>query len=799
MPTSFPFRSPTGSSTVDIIVQKLVKHWPNGLKAFQKDSILKILDRQQVLCITATGDGKSALFAIPILVHSEIGKSPSEYPQFHVSVREKAVGLVVTPTKGLANNIVRELGQFNIAGFAYTHDNVSKAKREGRKIVEEIAGCRFQVICVDPEHLQEPEWWNILNSPIFRSNIIYACAEECHLVNEWGLTFRPAFQSIGPIFTSRLPSHVSKFALTATLQPGPSTLSVCKSLGFSGPTFHLIRRSNERPNTRIIVQTLTSSINGSEFPQLIPYLNDRRKTVIHAETIRLGYQIFLYLFSCLQHVQNPLERIRMYNSLAPDGYNEKTVELLNNDARLQAIITTQAFTNGMHAKALTDSICVKAASTQDGSEQRGGRVGRDEETVGRRIILVTPNEFKQAKKVAAALPTNLDLTDGFPSGKVKSSHMDPAKAYFLTETKCRVACINRIYQNPPISDSGLDCVAASRLHPCDLCCSRYHIPEHAAPLLRSSNTALALFSPPSQSAQSKLKRGLTKKQVAKLMEVLDAYENTLWLEESYTHPHAFLPRSAYLPKSLTKSLVSAFSSIKSLADLERLLSSAQWTFRDSQASKLFNILRSAQKTILSARKQKSKAKKKKESDTEDELDEMDVSDDTSTPIPATVNKPPADSDEVSNQPEPSTSRKRAAQSAPSTQPRAKRKPAESAAVVTASYGPAYRTSGRTRRARCGDEEVSGPAASREQSSSSRLIDSSNSGMLSLLLDVSDSELSSLEPESMSSEEELKGVTDREIGGVVVGEETVPGIGASGLVAELDSESGTVASVASREL
>ncbi|KAL0564999.1 hypothetical protein V5O48_017033, partial [Marasmius crinis-equi] len=281
MPTSYPFRSPTGAATLGLIVQKLIPQWPNGLKPFQHDSILKILDQQQLLCITATGDGKSALFAVPILVHLEISKEPSVYPHFNVPIRNNPVGLVVTPTKGLANNIVRELEQFHIKAFAYTHENVSDVKRAGRKVVEEITECSFQVICVDPEHLCDPEWWKILNSSKFRSNVVFACAEECHLVNEWGLTFRPAFQNIGAIFTSRLPSHVAKFALTATLQPGPPTTSVCNSLGFSGPTFHIIRRSNARPNTKIVLHTLTSPINGSEFPQLLPVLNDRRKTVIH--------------------------------------------------------------------------------------------------------------------------------------------------------------------------------------------------------------------------------------------------------------------------------------------------------------------------------------------------------------------------------------------------------------------------------------------------------------------------------------------------------------------------------------
>lgn len=74
------------------------------------------------------------------------------------------------------------------------------------------------------------------------------------------------------------------------MQPGPPPpLSVCTTLGFSGSRFHLIRRSNERPNMKIILYTLISAI--TEFPQLIPYLNQRRRTVIHVRTIDLGYRV----------------------------------------------------------------------------------------------------------------------------------------------------------------------------------------------------------------------------------------------------------------------------------------------------------------------------------------------------------------------------------------------------------------------------------------------------------------------------------------------------------------------------
>jgi hypothetical protein len=53
------------------------------------------------------------------------------------------------------------------------------------------------VICVDPEHLHDREWKEITEHPIFRANILFACVDEVHLINEWGLAFRLAFGTIG--------------------------------------------------------------------------------------------------------------------------------------------------------------------------------------------------------------------------------------------------------------------------------------------------------------------------------------------------------------------------------------------------------------------------------------------------------------------------------------------------------------------------------------------------------------------------------------------------------------------------
>ena len=94
---------------------------------------------------------------------------------------------------------------------------------------------------MDPEHLRDREWREITEYSTFRANILFACVDEVHLINEWGLDFRLAFGTVGTFLRGRFPASVSIVGLTATLEPGPPMVSVCKSLGFFEGNFKLIR------------------------------------------------------------------------------------------------------------------------------------------------------------------------------------------------------------------------------------------------------------------------------------------------------------------------------------------------------------------------------------------------------------------------------------------------------------------------------------------------------------------------------------------------------------------------------
>ncbi|KAF8237647.1 hypothetical protein L208DRAFT_1388821 [Tricholoma matsutake] len=63
-----------GLETINTIVKILIPTWTNGLHLVQLELVSTILDGQDILCCTTTGDGNSAAFSIPCLVLMEYNR-----------------------------------------------------------------------------------------------------------------------------------------------------------------------------------------------------------------------------------------------------------------------------------------------------------------------------------------------------------------------------------------------------------------------------------------------------------------------------------------------------------------------------------------------------------------------------------------------------------------------------------------------------------------------------------------------------------------------------------------------------
>ncbi|KAJ7923291.1 hypothetical protein B0H13DRAFT_1602793 [Mycena leptocephala] len=229
--------SPEGHTVLKAIVSSEIPAWKDGLRERQIQPILRILDGQDVFLCTATGDGKSVLFIVPIICHVALNKSPDSLPKFRRSCKN-LVGVVITPTKGLGRNIVDTLAKYNISAVAYDRETIIAAASTHRDLPEEIASCLYGIVCIDPEHLKSPTWRKIFDALTSQENLVFVGVEEGHLVREW-VSYRQPYSYIGQFLRGRLPPDVSVFGLSVTLEPGIPTTDICQSLGFRN--FHLFR------------------------------------------------------------------------------------------------------------------------------------------------------------------------------------------------------------------------------------------------------------------------------------------------------------------------------------------------------------------------------------------------------------------------------------------------------------------------------------------------------------------------------------------------------------------------------
>ena len=116
MATGAHWQDPFGLETIQTIVKKIIPTWMDGLHPVQLELVSAILDGQDqdILCCTATCDGKSAAFAVPALVLLEYNAHSDAYPA-GLPTRKRPIGVVITPAKGLANNIVHFLPFSHVA------------------------------------------------------------------------------------------------------------------------------------------------------------------------------------------------------------------------------------------------------------------------------------------------------------------------------------------------------------------------------------------------------------------------------------------------------------------------------------------------------------------------------------------------------------------------------------------------------------------------------------------------------------------------------------------------------------
>ncbi|KAF7345886.1 P-loop containing nucleoside triphosphate hydrolase protein [Mycena venus] len=291
------------------------------------------------------------------------------------------------------------LAGHGLSALAYNRETIVRAACERRDLVQEVTSCCFHVVCVDPEHLISASWYKILDSREFQHNLIFVAVEEVHLIREW-VIFRRAYAYIGQFLRGHLPLDVSVFGLSATLKPGNPTSEVYPFLGFHD--FTMFRYSNERLDIQFIFEPLQHAITSRSYPQLLPYLNARRKVIVYVPSMEISTRLYIYLIG-LDTSGYPGRRFRQYDALCDPEFNSETLRLMETDSHLQVIIATMALANGVHSSKIDDSLSLGMPKTLSQTEQQAGRASRSLEAMRRAVVFMQKSDITNVKKFMACM------------------------------------------------------------------------------------------------------------------------------------------------------------------------------------------------------------------------------------------------------------------------------------------------------------------------------------------------------------------------------------------------------------
>ncbi|KAJ7887209.1 hypothetical protein B0H13DRAFT_1627544 [Mycena leptocephala] len=538
MSDTFTWSSPDGYKLVRRILEPTpVPYVPHD---HQLEGVCKSLDGVNLFAITPTGSGKTSHYIIYIIVVLAVVKDPSLCPS--AKFPQNPCLLVICPTIPL--QLEMTLGLNVIAINSLTRSEARQRRNEDLWL---LARTQPNVVLTGPEQLKSADFEKALRDDDFYDRICGTGFDEVHLLNSWGSSFRKDFRQMGFLKARMSEKHNPWIITSATVRVGRPFDSICELPGLREGNYHLIRRSNSRPDVQILFRDLTSSISGDSFPELAWILTENCPTVIFPKSISLGSRIFAYLLRTAA-VTNP-HRIRMYNSLNFDSHNTETRALLKreptDDDYCQIVIGTDSLSVGVAMGARLDTLLIGTIADADELLQKLGRVNRIQraDAIARGIIYVSAAARTLAQKAVTSEETGIS----------KPSEVLPEISIArLTVAACKVAEVDRIYNNPT-SDKLCTCTTcaehppASRPTSCN--CSGC-LPEEISPPKRPARRSTVNSAIPPNKRLSKLQRayGLTRFLNFRLEIWRGADHSKFWM----------LPPVVFLPDAVITSILDNF-------------------------------------------------------------------------------------------------------------------------------------------------------------------------------------------------------------------------------------------------
>ncbi|KAJ3911345.1 P-loop containing nucleoside triphosphate hydrolase protein [Lentinula edodes] len=359
-----------------------------------------ILGGQDTLTIAPTGSGKTLSYWLEL-----------------VFVPEGTI-VVVTPLKDLGSQFENELKQKGFCALNVTGNITTN------NLYKDIASLKYRVVIFSPESIvNDSRFDDLLSNRKFMRSVISFVFDEAHVIEQWGGTFRPEYQKLGPLRYIMV-RHVPYQLGSATLPPIiAQKLTGHLHLGQDTKTIWL---DTDRKNIFLRVQRMKHPLNS--YRDLAPLLQTSKKFIVFFNSRNAAQDGARFLRSCLPvHEMNDITWV---HSGMSDDFRREEIGALKAGLR-RGVCATDAIGMGIDIPDI--GIVVQYGSPQSLSTwyQRAGRAVRDLSLQGTAVVLVEPKFFdaeKHAAFKAARQAENVSKQAAAEAARVREALMALASA-----------------------------------------------------------------------------------------------------------------------------------------------------------------------------------------------------------------------------------------------------------------------------------------------------------------------------------------------------------------------------------
>ncbi|KAH0574302.1 ATP-dependent DNA helicase [Spironucleus salmonicida] len=300
------------------------------LRPHQVDPIQNILNGHSTMCIFPTAAGKSLIYQVPTLVMNQLA-------------------VIITPLISLQQDQIQQLTQYNLVAGRIT---------EFYSAVPQSAGFLFAT----PELLQQQHCIDFLTK--VSNRLGFFVVDECHLIIEWGNTFRKAYKQLDVISKFNKPILALTASVTST-----QAQKIIKELNLGAPQIYFT--SFNRPNIHYSFHFTDNkfAILKNVISSFLASSPDNDSILIYAPTRSETDAIQSSLCS--------IQDIHSYHAgLSPEQREQTLQSWIQNTVKL--IVCTTAFSLGIDKPSVGLVVHFGIPKSSEQFYQESGRGGRNQ-------------------------------------------------------------------------------------------------------------------------------------------------------------------------------------------------------------------------------------------------------------------------------------------------------------------------------------------------------------------------------------------------------------------------------------